>query len=266
MPKNSSPAWSLPTRKHELLNRRLREISIFTEELYFKYQAERRLHLLTVHQFRHELDEYFFGVPRLSTAGDFIAWSDEYIRIYERDPLCAYRTAQILKTALEHLIAFERHRGFALSVNDWDLNLFREFVGFLRTQTTAKADNTIHKIVSSGVKRFLIEAAAAGKTSDTRFASVTPKRLGVVKSAADDVYLTVGELKQLYLSPMPANTAAIRDCFICCAFLGLRISDWDKVDRNHIIQRDGRHLFEIAATEKPANALLSRPTLLCRKS
>ncbi len=243
-------------RKHEALNRRLKEIANFVEELYFKYQSQRQLHLLTVQQFRLELDEHFFGVPRISTEGDFIKWVDEFIRQYQRDPLHAYRTAQIFKTARQHLVAFELHRGHGVSLEDWDINLFREFVGFLRSQSTAKSDNTIHKIIFSGVKKFLIEAAAAGRTNNTRFSTVTPRRLGVSKTAADDVYLSIPEIKQLYSASMPPNVANVRDCFVACCFLGLRISDWQRVDAAHIIARDGRQLFEIAATEKTGQRVI----------
>lgn len=215
----------------------LDKMSMEVMTIYRKYITERRILDLTKEALRQELDNLYLNHRPASGVG-FLTWVEEYLtRIYPKSAKFNKGTFSVMNSLQAHVIGFAEYLGYKPDFHQWKENLFSEFVVYLRSKNLS--DNTISKLVFTALKTILKEAKKAGVNDFDYFEKVAPRDLRVVKTKGDKIYLTRQELKALYEYEMSGHAERVRDCFICAALLGLRHSDWAKVNKGNIITLGG---------------------------
>lgn len=215
----------------------LDKMTIEVMTIYRKYITERRILDLTKEALRDELDSIYINHRPIAGVG-FLEWVEDYlINIYPKSAKFNKGTFSVMNSLKAHVNGFADHIGYKPDFHQWKESLFSEFVVYLRSKKLS--DNTISKIVFTALKSILKEAKKAGINDFDYFEKVLPRDLRVVKTKGDKIYLTRTELKALYECEMSGHTERVRDCFICAALLGLRHSDWSKINKENIITLGG---------------------------
>ncbi|MDA9019278.1 site-specific integrase [Flavobacteriales bacterium] len=162
-----------------------------------------------------------------------------------RVPL-APKTITTYVTTLNHL----RFLGMAdVALSDLDMDWYYDFISRSEDggrQTTTLAKNYIAKMVKK-VKRVLRFAEDSGEKVHPAYKSTSFK---AQEETADNIYLDRRELEAIAaVDILPQNTSMrrSRDLFLIGCYTGLRVSDYTRLSREHIVNVDGVEFFEIAS-------------------
>ena len=160
-----------------------------------------------------------------------------------RVPL-APKTINTYVTTLNHL----RFLGMAdVALSDLDMDWYFDFISRSEDggiQTTTLAKNYIAKMVKK-VKRVLRFAEDSGEKVNPAYKSTSFK---AQEETADSIYLSEEELQALARVEIPSGNPSMRlsrDLFLLGCYTGLRVSDYTRLKREHIVQLDGVDFFEI---------------------
>ena len=128
------------------------------------------------------------------------------------------------------------------------LEWYYDFIDWANQQNLTT--NYIGKHIKT-LKTFMVNAVEKGLTTNESFKS---KKFIVSKEESDSVYLNEKELKQLWnlnLSKEPRKEIA-RDLFLIGAYTGLRVSDYNNVNRHNIKTINGVKIISLITqkTEK----------------
>ena len=136
----------------------------------------------------------------------------------------------------KHLKEFDKHLNFE-SVT---LDFFYKYVSFLEKKK-GLAINTVAKDISI-LKVFMGEAVDLGYTTNMQFKH---KKFAYGEVETENIYLTEVELHSLYNFKIPnSKLEQVKDLFIFGAWTGLRISDFNKVKPENIVNIDGDYFIK----------------------
>ena len=162
-----------------------------------------------------------------------------------RVPL-ATKTINTYVTTLNHL----RFLGMAdVALSECDMDWYYDFISRSEEggrQTTTLSKNYIAKMVKK-VKRVLRFAEDSGEKVHPAHKSTSFK---AQEENADNIYLNRRELEAIAtVDILPQNTSMrrSRDLFLIGCYTGLRVSDYTRLSREHIVNIDGVEFFEIAS-------------------
>lgn len=164
-------------------------------------------------------------------------------------------TIRSYKQTKKRLEEYEKHYNTRLTFEAINMsfyskfNLFMEFSGY--------SMNTIGKHVKS-LKTFFNYALTEGYTSNQKFKS---KEFKVKKEITTEIYLTTEEIIAMFekdLSKYPSLEHA-RDVFLIGCYTGQRISDYNNLKKEDIVELDGVQYFKI---RQKKNLRYSR-TVMC---
>ncbi len=164
---------------------------------------------------------------------------DKYIELKEGN--ISIITTRSYKQTKKRLQEYEKHFNKKLMFDYIDMRFYNEFTAFMEHKKYAL--NTIGKHIKN-LKTFLNYALSEGYTKNQKFKSNDFK---VVKEITTEIYLTDAEIKEMFnkdLSKFPEVELA-RDVFLIGCYTGQRISDYNGLSENDIIEIDGYKYFEI---------------------
>lgn len=121
---------------------------------------------------------------------------------------------------------------YPLDFDNIDLDFYAEFLDWCENQNYSL--NYIGKHIKT-LKTFLNNATTDKVNTNLAFLS---KRFKILKEDAENVYLSMHELKKIYdldLSNLPKHDNA-RDLFLIGAYTGLRVSDFNHLKENNFIK------------------------------
>lgn len=159
-------------------------------------------------------------------------------------------TIRSLKGTVEVLKRFEKYN-YRITFDNITLDWYYDFIKWCNSLNYS-LNNTGKHI--KNLKTFMNEAVEKGITNNIAFRG---KRFIVLKEEADNIYLTIPELVRMYkldLSQDPKLERA-RDLFLIGAFTGLRVSDFNHLKPESVIQRIGCKMLQVD-TQKTGQRVL----------
>tara|TARA_R110001592_G_C13170288_1_gene749764 strand:+ start:224 stop:1528 length:1305 start_codon:yes stop_codon:yes gene_type:complete len=164
---------------------------------------------------------------------------DKYIE--QKEGNISIITIRSYKQTKKKLEGYEKHFNKKLMFDYINMSFYNEFNRYMESKKYAL--NTIGKHIKN-FKTFLNYALAEGYTNNQKFKSNDFK---VLKEITTEIYLTDAEIKKMHkkdLSKYP-EVAHARDVFLIGCYTGQRISDYNGLSENDIIEIDGYKYFEI---------------------
>ncbi len=162
-------------------------------------------------------------------------------------------------TTYNHLKEFQRHIGTRVDFDSIDMGFYNDLVSWFYAQDKAK--NTVGKNIKN-LKVFMSEAFDRGLTKNLVFKR---KKFRVLEEETDTIYLTTEEMDRILtldLSNKPSMDL-VRDNFLLDCYIGLRIADFNKLKKNHIVEKQGIKMISIRLqkAENPVIIPLSKNAL-----
>ena len=191
---------------------------------------------------KYKLDVYTGKIipnQEIDTNLSFFGVIDKYIE--DREGNISIITIRSYKQTKKRLEAYEKHYKKKLMFDYIGINFYNEFNTFMEEKDYAL--NTIGKHIKN-FKTFLNYALAEGYTNNRKFKS---KDFKVLKEITTEIYLTDAEIKKMLekdLSKYPEVELA-RDVFLIGCYTGQRISDYNNLSENDIVEIDGVQYFKI---------------------
>ncbi|AOW17123.1 hypothetical protein LPB03_06460 [Polaribacter vadi] len=164
---------------------------------------------------------------------------DKYIE--QKEGNISIITVRSYKQTKKRLQEYEKHFNKKLMFDYIDMRFYNEFNTFMESKKYAL--NTIGKHIKN-LKTFLNYAVAEGYTNNQKFKSNDFK---VLKEITTEIYLTDAEIKEMFekdFSKYP-EVELVRDVFLMGCYTGQRISDYNGLSENDIVEIDGFQYFKI---------------------
>lgn len=175
----------------------------------------------------------------INTNLTFFQVIDKYIQ--EKESHISIITIRSYKQTKKRLEEYEKHYNRKLMFDFMNISFYNDFNTFMESKDYAL--NTIGKHIKN-LKTFLNYALAEGYSSNQKFKS---KDFKVATEITTEIYLTDSEIKEMLdkdLSKYPEVELA-RDVFLIGCYTGQRISDYNNLSENDIIEIDGIQFFKI---------------------
>jgi len=191
---------------------------------------------------KYKLDVYTKKIipnQEIDTNLSFFQVIDKYIE--EKEARISIITIRSYKQTKKRLEDYEKHYNRKLMFDFINISFYNDFNIFMEGKNYAL--NTIGKHVKN-LKTFLNYALAEGYSSNQRFKS---KDFKVATETTTEIYLTDSEIEEMFrkdLSKYPEVELA-RDVFLIGCYTGQRISDYNNLSANDIIEIDGIQFFKI---------------------
>ena len=191
---------------------------------------------------KYKLDVYTKKIipnQEIDTNLSFFQVVDKYIE--DKEGSISIITIRSYKQTKKRLEEYEKHYNRKLMFDYINISFYNDFNTFMEGKGYAL--NTIGKHIKN-LKTFLNYALAEGYSSNQRFKS---KDFKAVKETTTEIYLTDKEIEQMLnkdLSKFPEVELA-RDVFLIGCYTGQRISDYNNLSENDIVEIKGIKYFKI---------------------
>jgi integrase len=191
---------------------------------------------------KYKLDVYTKKVipnQEIDTNLSFFKVIDKYIEEKERS--ISIITVRSYKQTKKRLEEYEKHYHRKLLFDYINISFYNDFNSFMEGRDYAL--NTIGKHIKN-LKTFLNYALAEGYSSNQKFKS---KDFKAPIEITTEIYLTTAEIDKMFhkdLSKHPEVELA-RDVFLIGCYTGQRISDYNNLSKNDIVEIDGVQYFKI---------------------
>jgi len=154
-------------------------------------------------------------------------------------------TTKVLQLWVNHLIQYAADRGRAL---DYDLitwEFFNDFQNWLCAPPRLASQNHIAKGISV-VRQLMREAERRGYHTNTAYQDMKAKTEKTVKFA-----LSFDELETMFALDLAADKSLEKACdlFLIAAYTGLRYSDFNRIQPDHITHDDGQAILSITTAK-----------------
>lgn len=226
------------------LNSRLNELEELTKNIF----KENGFGKISIQDFKQEL-AYRSGkqerpIDSSKQIPSFFEFIEDYISKRNQEPNAKINTLKKFPTAFNHLKTYATEKGIKLDYDDIDWNFKKDFSNWLYSPPRNHSINTAAKTFKI-VKQFLREAYRLGYHKND---IVNDKGFGIKQvKAKNKVRLSFEELDKLRNLDLSDNEklARVRDLFLVGCYTGLRFSDWNKIQREHIKMHEGVELLEV---------------------
>ncbi|ARV07578.1 hypothetical protein BTO04_13150 [Polaribacter sp. SA4-10] len=175
----------------------------------------------------------------INTNLTFFQVIDKYIQ--EKESHISIITIRSYKQTKKRLEEYEKYYNRKLMFDFINISFYNDFNTFMESKDYAL--NTIGKHIKN-LKTFLNYALAEGYSSNQKFKS---KDFKVTSETTTEIYLTDSEIKEMLdkdLSKYPEVELA-RDVFLIGCYTGQRISDYNNLSENDIVEIDNVQYFKI---------------------
>jgi len=174
-------------------------------------------------------DKYNTAISSDDRADDFWIYVEQFI---EKSKLTKSKSTILnYKDTVRRLKDFEQKRRSKITIASIDGKFYDDFCKYF-IHTLQLSNNSVGKYIKV-LKTFLNHIAKRTHDPDLAFRI---KHFKALSEPSDTVYLTEDEIESLYqlnLSEYPALVKT-RDIFVLQCYIGLRVGDLMKLDKNHI--------------------------------
>lgn len=235
------------------INTRLDELTKFVNDTY------RANTDITTAELRAELDYHTGKRERPRTDGkkrlSFFEFIELYINEKDTDPTVKKPLVYRCRSVYNHLKAYAAEQGKPLDFADIDWEFKALFERWLFAEPRQFSQAHAAKILKI-TRTFLNDATRRGYNTNTTY-----QQSGFsikTEKTKNKIRLTFAELEQLIKHDFSDNDrlAKVRDLFVVGAFTGLRFSDWSKLNRANITEKDGYKFFEVRTLKTGAVVLI----------
>lgn len=199
----------------------------------------------TYKQAKIHFDKFFNRVKAVETPNLF-QFIDQFIENAKVNPnpitkkLVAKCTISSYKRVTEILQMFN-DEVYRIDFDKIDYEFYSDFNSWSENKNYSR--NYIGKLTKT-LKTFLNEATEQGINTNTAFQS---KKFSVIKEDSDNIYLTMNELQSIWKLDLsndkPTETA--RNLFLIGAYTGLRVSDYNQLDKSNFKTVNGVDLLQV---------------------
>ncbi|MEE1961194.1 site-specific integrase [Allomuricauda taeanensis] len=150
-------------------------------------------------------------------------------------------TERSYQQTINILGGYSKKYDIELTFDDVDMRFYRQFCGYMELEKYAL--NSIGKHIKN-LKTFLNEALTLNLTSNLIFKN---KAFSVPKEEVNEIYLNEDEIEKLAdcdLSKFPLRQQA-RDIFLIGYCTGQRVSDYNGLTENNLLEIQGKKLIQI---------------------
>lgn len=168
----------------------------------------------------------------------------EFVNAFQKRPdVKKNRALGTLKNYLitENILKRFHKEVYKIDFDDIDINFYNDFVNWCEKQNFTK--NYIGKLLQT-LKFFLNTATIEKINTNLEFKS---PRFKIIREEVDNVYLSLDELNKIYeldLSKHPKLDNA-RDLFLIGAYTGLRVSDFNYLNKENIYDYEGKTFLKV---------------------
>jgi integrase len=214
---------------------------------FYKFELRNREKGITPNY--KEVKQYFdsfYTISEDKKEKDLFAFIDEFIEDAKTKPnpithkLVTKATLRGYTLTKNFLVRFHKEQ-YPINFETINLEWYYDFVEWANSQNLTT--NYIGKHIKT-VKTFMSSAVEVGLTANESFKS---KKFIVSKEESDSVYLNEKELKAIWnlnLSKEPRKEIA-RDLFLIGAYTGLRVSDYNNINKHNIKVINGVKMISI---------------------
>ena len=142
---------------------------------------------------------------------------------------------------MNHLEEFQRFKRNRIDFDNIDMDFYNELVNWFYAQ--GKAKNTLGKHIKN-LKVFMSEAFDRGTSQNIVFKR---KKFKVLEEETDTIYISNEEMERMLaldLEKKPRLELA-QDNFLLDCYIGLRIADFNKLTKNHIVEVQGIKMIKV---------------------
>lgn len=189
---------------------------------------------------RKHFEQFFKEPEKASLKKTLFIYIDEYINRPESQRELAKGTIKHIKLTRNFLKRFN-DEVYKIDFDSINLEFYNDFVEWCENQNLSL--NYIGKHIKT-LKMFLNNALEDGVTNNVSFKS---KRFKVLREPSENVYLSEDELEKIWLLDLSAEPQQenARDLFLIGAYTGLRVSDYNNLTEQHIIEVNGIKIIKI---------------------
>ena len=157
----------------------------------------------------------------------FNKYLDSFIQKRAASPKYKPESIKVYKTLRVHFLRYVQRS--TIHFEDLTIDFLEGFTNYLQNQDYS--DNHVNKIFST-MKTVLNEATDAQINTNMAYKS---RRLCIAKREADNIYLSLKEIKKMYQLKLEAISEVTRDLFIIGCSTGLRYSDFSSLTKGNIV-------------------------------
>lgn len=162
-------------------------------------------------------------------------------------------TIKTYKTTKNILVDFQKEHG-KIHFRNVDIAFYNRLLNFCEAKGYSK--NYIGKAIKN-LKTFLKFASDVKGIELPK--AYNPSKFNVLKEDINDIYLSNDELIKIFnldLSGFDKKYSVVRDIFLIGAFTGLRVSDYNRLTENNLINIDGKLFFEVIARKTDTKVII----------
>lgn len=244
---NTQLVRTMAIENHDIINHQLRRLKSHVEMEYYSAKAEGRTRTKSFYEAAMASFSLSEGDAPKNAKATLQKAFGRYIQLAkDGDPRVPIKqdTINTYTTTLNHIV----YLGMGVvSLEDVDMEWYFEFVS--RSEEGGRcgsglSKNYIAKMVKK-VKRVLRFAEDCGERVNQAYKSTSFK---AQEEAADNIYLDRSELEAIASLAIPEQHRSMRksrDLFLIGCYTGLRVSDYTRLSKDHIVLLDGMDFFEI---------------------
>lgn len=150
-------------------------------------------------------------------------------------------TIKSYRTTKRHLLEFQTKENYPIDFDTITLDFFYKFVHYLKN-VKGMRQNGAAKYIKT-LKVFMNEAIDLGYTTNLQFRQ---RKFSMPETEIEAVYLTEPEILRLFSFDFSSDERfeRVRDLFVFGCFVGLRYSDYSKIQPENIIKIDDEYFIK----------------------
>ena len=246
---NTQLVRTVASESHDIINHQLKRLKAHIETRFYEAKASGQRRDKAFYEAVMDSFSILEGDAPKGPENTIEGAFEEYIRLArEGSPrvLLKPRTINTYVASINHIRFLKMEKTL---LSDLDMEWYYEFVDRSEAGEGHKKPHSMNYIAKmiKKLKRVLRFAEDGGAQVHPAYKSTSFK---AQEETADEVYLDLDELLRIQAVSIPESNEAMqvsRDLFLIGCYTGLRVSDYRRLSKEHMIDMDGRFYFEITS-------------------
>ena len=249
---------TVASERHDIINHQLKRLKAHVETCFYEAKAEGQRRDRTFYEVVMDSFSILEGDAPKGPENTIEAAFDEYIRLARegspRVPLKP-RTINTYVASINHIRFLKMEK---VMLSELDMEWYYEFVERSEAGERHKNPHSMNYIAKmiKKLKRVLRFAEDGGARVHPAYKSTSFK---AQEETADEIYLSLDELKRIQDVSIPESNKAMqvsRDLFLIGCYTGLRVSDYRRLSKEHVVDLDGKLFFEITSEKTQSEVII----------
>lgn len=249
---------TVASERHDIINYQLKRLKAHIETCFYEAKAQGQRRSKSFYEAVMGSFSVLEGDATSDPENTLEAAFDEYIRLArEGSPRVTLkpRTIDTYVATINHIRFLKMEK---VMLSELDMDWYYEFVERSEAGERHKKPlsmNYIAKMIKK-LKRALRFAEDGGARVHPAYKSTSFK---AQEETADEIYLSLDELQRLIEVSIPESNEAMgisRDLFLIGCYTGLRVSDFRRLSKEHLVDLDGQLFFEITSEKTESEVII----------